>query len=89
MGNWCLIVIHGGFYLPNSQENVLPPANGKNVTLTIDKKIQTVLEDSLNKVEKKYNPEQIIAIVSNPKTGEILAMSQRPSFNPTTKEGLG
>ena len=62
--------------------------NGKNVTLTIDKKIQTVLEDSLNKVDEKYDPAQIIAIVSNPKTGEILAMSQRPSFNPTTKEGL-
>ena len=58
------------------------------MTLTIDKKIQTVLEDSLNKAEEKYHPAQIIAIVSNPKTGEILAMSQRPSFNPTTKEGL-
>ena len=77
-----------GILLPNSKENVTPPVNGKNVTLTIDKKIQTVLEDSLNKAEEKYKPKQIIAIVSNPKTGEIVAMSQRPSFNPTTKEGL-
>lgn len=77
-----------GILLPNSKENVTPPKNGKNVTLTIDKKIQAVLEDSLNKVDAKYKPKQIIAIVSNPKTGEILAMSQRPSFNPTTKEGL-
>ena len=77
-----------GMLLPNSKENVTPPVNGKNVTLTIDKKIQTVLEDSMNKVEEKYKPEQMVAIVSNPKTGEILAMSQRPSFNPTTKEGL-
>lgn len=77
-----------GILLPNSKENVTPPKNGKRVALTIDKKIQAVLEDSLNKVDKKYKPKQIIAIVSNPKTGEILAMSQRPSFNPTTKEGL-
>lgn len=77
-----------GILLPKSEENVTPPVNGKNVTLTIGKKIQTVLEDSLNKVEEKYHPTQIIAIVSNPKTGEIVAMSQRPSFNPTTKEGL-
>lgn len=77
-----------GFLLPNSKQHVTPPVNGKNVTLTINKNIQTVLEDSLNKVEQKYKPAQIIAIVSNPKTGEILAMSQRPSFNPTTKEGL-
>lgn len=77
-----------GILLPNSKENLTPPKNGEKVALTIDKKIQTVLEDSLNKVDKKYKPKQIIAIVSNPKTGEILAMSQRPSFNPTTKEGL-
>ena len=42
-----------GFLLPNSKANVIAPDNGKNVTLTIDKKIQTVLEDSLNKVQMK------------------------------------
>lgn len=77
-----------GILLPDSKENITPPVNGNNVTLTIDKKIQTLLEDSLNKADEKYHPAQIIAIVSNPKTGEIVAMSQRPSFNPTTKEGL-
>lgn len=77
-----------GILLPTSKENIIAPVNGKNVMLTIDKKIQTVLEDAMNKVDKKYHPEQIIAIVSNPKTGEILSLGQRPSFNPTTKEGL-
>lgn len=77
-----------GILLPNSKEHVKKPINGKNVTLTIDKNVQTVLEDSMNKVEAKYKPKQMIAIVSNPKTGEILAMSQRPSFNPTTRVGL-
>ncbi|KMY49351.1 penicillin-binding protein [Peribacillus loiseleuriae] len=77
-----------GFSLPDSKENVIAPVNGTNVTLTIDKKIQTFLEDSMSKVQEKYDPEQIIAIVSNPKTGEILAMGQRPTFHPKTKEGL-
>ncbi|MFJ8244078.1 penicillin-binding protein [Peribacillus asahii] len=77
-----------GMLLPDSQEKVTAPQNGKNVTLTIDKKVQTVLEDALTKVEEKYKPSQIIAIVSNPKTGEIVAMGQRPSFHPVTKEGL-
>ncbi|SFC05129.1 penicillin-binding protein 2B [Bacillus sp. OV322] len=77
-----------GVLLPNSKQHVTPPKNGKNVTLTIDKKIQTFLEDSLTKVQKKYNPKDIIAIVSNPKTGEIVAMSQRPTFHPQTREGL-
>ncbi|WP_019242406.1 MULTISPECIES: penicillin-binding protein [Bacillus] len=77
-----------GFLLPNKEEKVTPPEDGDNVTLTLDKKIQSFLEDSLSRVQKKYNPKKLIAIVSNPKTGEVYAMSQRPSFNPTTKEGL-
>ncbi|RFU63373.1 penicillin-binding protein [Peribacillus glennii] len=77
-----------GILLPGKEESVTPPKNGKDVTLTIDKKIQTFLEDSVTKVQKKYEPKEIIAIVSNPKTGEIAAMAQRPTFHPQTKEGL-
>jgi len=77
-----------GFLLPNSEERVVAAENGDNVQLTLDKKIQTFLEDSLNTVQKQYNPEKIIAIVADPKTGEILAMGQRPSFDPSTKEGI-
>ncbi|PLS16587.1 penicillin-binding protein [Bacillus sp. M6-12] len=77
-----------GLLLPNSKEKVQPPKNGNNVKLTIDKKIQTFMEDSMNKVQAKYKPKQMVAIVANPKTGEILAMGQRPSFHPKTREGL-
>ncbi len=77
-----------GFLLPDAKEKVVAPDNGNDVMLTIDKKIQTFLEDSLSKVQAKYDPEQIIAIVSNPKTGEIVAMGQRPTFHPITKVGL-
>ena len=42
-----------GILLPDSEENVTPPINGNNVTLTIDKKIQTLLEDSLNKAREE------------------------------------
>lgn len=77
-----------GYLLPNKKEKITPPKDGNNVKLTLDKKIQTFMEDSLNKVQKEYKPKKLIAIVSNPKTGEIYAMSQRPTFNPTNKEGL-
>ncbi|MGN1401764.1 MAG: penicillin-binding protein [Bacillus sp. (in: firmicutes)] len=78
-----------GYLLPNSEEKVkATPENGDNVTLTLDKKIQTFVEDSLNKVDEEYNPKLLMAIVMNPKTGEIYAMGQRPSFNSNTKEGL-
>jgi penicillin-binding protein 2B len=77
-----------GLLLPESKEKIKPQQNGKNVSLTLDKKIQTFLEDSVSKVQETYEPEEIIAIVSNPKTGEIYAMAQRPTFHPQTKKGL-
>jgi penicillin-binding protein 2B len=77
-----------GYLLPNGEQKVTPAQNGNDVYLTIDKKIQTFLEDAMNKVVEEYNPKKIIAIVADPKTGEILAMGQRPSFHPKTKEGI-
>lgn len=77
-----------GYLLPNGEEKVSPAQNGNDVFLTIDKKIQTFLEDAMNKVVEEYKPKKIIAIVADPKTGNILAMGQRPSFHPKTKEGI-
>ncbi|MHC0037265.1 penicillin-binding transpeptidase domain-containing protein [Pseudoneobacillus sp. C159] len=77
-----------GIALPSGKENIDPADNGKDVYLTIDKKIQTFVEDALNKVDKEYKPKKMIAIVADPKTGEILAMGQRPSFHPKTRDGI-
>ncbi|MFD0825237.1 penicillin-binding protein [Neobacillus sp. M.A.Huq-85] len=77
-----------GYILPDKKENITPAKDGDDVYLTIDQKIQTFLEDAMNKVAKEYNPKKIIAIVADPKTGDILAMGQRPSFDPKTKEGI-
>ncbi|PWW27475.1 penicillin-binding protein 2B [Cytobacillus oceanisediminis] len=77
-----------GYLLPNGDERIKPAQNGKDVYLTIDKKIQTFLEDSMNKVDKEYKPKKMVAVVADAKTGDILAMGQRPSFHPKTKEGI-
>ncbi|MEW9050372.1 MAG: penicillin-binding protein [Neobacillus sp.] len=77
-----------GYLLPDGKEKITPAQNGNDVYLNIDKKIQTFLEDAMNKVVTEYNPAKIIAIVADPKTGKILAMGQRPSFHPKTKEGI-
>lgn len=77
-----------GYLLPNGEEKITPAQNGNDIYLTIDQKIQTFLEDAMNKVAKEYKPKKIIAIVADPKTGDILAMGQRPSFHPKTKEGI-
>lgn len=62
-------------------EIMTSPKDGATVQLTLDQKIQTFLEDAMSQVEEQYQPEKIMAVVMNPKTGEILAMSNRPSFD--------
>ncbi len=75
-----------GWELPNSKNKITAPKNGDNVYLTIDQKIQTFLEDSMTKVAQKYNPKKIMAAVVDPKTGKVLAMGQRPSFDPNKRD---
>ncbi|MFH7818800.1 stage V sporulation protein D [Neobacillus thermocopriae] len=58
------------------------PVKGLDLKLTIDSKIQTIVERELDIAEAQYNPDGIIAIAMNPNNGEILAMSSRPSFDP-------
>lgn len=77
-----------GILLPEGNEEMIPPKHGSDVYLTLDKKIQTFLEDAMSTVQEEYNPKQMIAIVADPDTGAILAMSQRPTFHPQTREGI-
>lgn len=77
-----------GFLLPNANKMVTEAQDGYDIHLTLDKTIENFLEDAMNKAEEKYKPEKMTAIVANAKTGEILAMSQRPTFEPNTREGL-
>jgi len=54
----------------------------KTVSLTIDSTIQFMVEQELDRAMAENNPDSITAIVMDPKTGEILAMASRPSYNP-------
>ncbi|MET3698083.1 penicillin-binding protein 2B [Bacillus oleivorans] len=77
-----------GVLLPDGKEQIIPSQNGDTIYLTIDTKIQTFLEDAMTTVQEQYNPKQMIAIIADPDTGAILAMSQRPTFHPQTREGI-
>jgi penicillin-binding protein 2B len=77
-----------GYLLPGGKEKITPAVDGKDVYLTIDRKIQILLEDALNKAHAEYQPQKMIGIVASAKTGEILAMAQRPTFDPETRSGL-
>ena len=57
------------------------PQNGINIQLTIDIDIQMAAERELDAVMEKYSPENAMILAMNPKTGEILAMASRPTFD--------
>ena len=58
-----------------------PPTSGMNITLTIDLDIQLSVEKELDNVYTKYNPDQALILVMDPKSGEVLAIASRPTFN--------
>jgi len=58
------------------------PEDGNTLELTIDTKVQTIIERELDIAEQTYNPDSLIAIAMDPNTGEILGMSSRPGFDP-------
>lgn len=78
-----------GYVLPNSSVKSTDPVDGKDVYLTLDKRMQVYLESVMTEVNDKYKPVGMTATLMNPETGAIIAASQRPSFNGTTKEGIG
>jgi cell division protein FtsI (penicillin-binding protein 3) len=59
-----------------------PSTAGATVELTIDEYLQYVAERELRAAVAHNNARSGIAIVMDPKTGEILAMANEPSFNP-------
>lgn len=56
--------------------------NSKSITLTIDSTMQFIVEQSLDKAMADNKPKSVTAVVMSPKTGDILAMASRPSYNP-------
>jgi len=58
------------------------PEHGKNVRLTIDMGLQTIVEEELDAAYRDLKPETANAVLVDPKTGAILAMASRPCFNP-------
>ena len=62
------------------------PQDGIDIYLTVDYNIQVALERELDNAISKYNPDQALGIVMNPKTGEVLAIASRPSFDPSNYE---
>ena len=66
----------------NKSEMYVEPTNGMNLNLTIDINIQRSIERELDNIVDMFSPDNALAIVMNPKTGEILGMGSRPDYDP-------
>lgn len=67
------------------KNSIHEPSNGKDIYLTIVEPIQAILEEELDEVVKKWRPDALFAAVADPRTGEVLAIAQRPTFNPADR----
>lgn len=66
----------------NLSDIYVEPQSGMNINLTIDINIQKSIERELDNIVDMFSPDNALAIVMDPNTGEILGMGARPDYNP-------
>jgi cell division protein FtsI (penicillin-binding protein 3) len=64
------------------------PEAGENIVLTIDEKIQYIAERELDVAMQQTHARTGTVLVENPHTGEILALANRPTFNPNDTHAI-
>lgn len=73
----------GGTSMPFEYEKRIEAEDGCDIQLTIDMNMQYILEKYIDDARVEHNVQNRVAgIVTNIKTGEILAMSSKPDFDP-------
>ena len=80
-GRWINYTDTGGNRLSYGKEKYYKAEDGYGIVTTLDQVIQHYTEKALERVIKKTSAERVMAIVMNPKTGDILAMAQNPDFD--------
>ncbi len=71
-----------GIPLPHVDDGFKTGKKGASVELTIDLDMQGIVERELLQAMEKYDATQALAIVMNPKTGELLSLASVPTFHP-------
>jgi stage V sporulation protein D (sporulation-specific penicillin-binding protein) len=71
-----------GQEISDATPSYVPPQDGYDLKLTLDEVIQHIVERELDNAMEVHNAEAALAIVMDPNTGAILAMANRPDFDP-------
>ena len=77
-----------GNIVPGSDKVSVKTEGGKDVYTTISAELQTYLETRMDVFQEKVKGKYVSATLVSAKTGEILATTQRPTYNADTKDGL-
>ncbi len=76
-------------FMPDYDYTKEAGVRGADVILTIDSRIQHLVEKELEDVVEESGAVQAMAVVLDPSSGDILAMAARPSFNPNDFNEVG
>ena len=71
-----------GRRIPIGRHSMQQPRHGSDITLAIDRTIQHIIEQELTVALKRYAAAAGSILVTNPTTGEIIGLANRPTFDP-------
>lgn len=77
-----------GNIVPGTEQVSQQTVDGKDVYTTISSTLQSFMETQMDAFQGKLKGKYMTATLVSAKTGEILATTQRPTFNADTKEGI-
>lgn len=70
-----------GNFFPNLSMPDVPPVHGQHIFLTLDYVIQTIATEELRSAMELFDASKGTIVVTNPQSGEILAMVNEPGFD--------
>lgn len=71
-----------GRFLPGTLRHQTEPVNGHDLVLTLDKQLQHAADVRLAQAVREHHAQKGVVIIMDPQTGEILALSCAPSYDP-------
>ena len=77
-----------GNIVPGTEQISQKTVNGKDVYTTLSSPLQSFMETQMDAFLEKVKGKYMTATLVSAKTGEILATTQRPTFNADTKDGI-
>lgn len=77
-----------GAHFSYARKESEPEQDGCDIFLTIREPIQAIVEEELDNLMERIHPKAACAVMVDPETGDILAMAQRPTYNPNDRSIL-